>query len=51
MKHIPFLDLRAAYVELESEINQAVLKSMRSGWYTMNLITLEIMKIIFMRRV
>ncbi|MFO0697660.1 MAG: DegT/DnrJ/EryC1/StrS family aminotransferase [Nitrospira sp.] len=30
---IPFLDLTAAYRELQSEIEEAVLKSLRSGWY------------------
>lgn len=30
---VPFLDLRAAYLELKSEIDAAVLRSMDSGWY------------------
>ena len=30
---IPFLDLRAAYLELQEEIETAVLKTLRSGWY------------------
>lgn len=32
-KIIPFLDLKATYQELQSEIEEAVLKSLRSGWY------------------
>lgn len=31
--NIPFLDLSAAYKELQSEIEAAVLASMRTGWY------------------
>jgi dTDP-4-amino-4,6-dideoxygalactose transaminase len=31
--NVPFLDLRLAYKELESEINEVVLRSMDSGWY------------------
>jgi dTDP-4-amino-4,6-dideoxygalactose transaminase len=30
---IPFLDLSAAYSELKEELEAAVLKSLRSGWY------------------
>ena len=30
---VPFLDLSAAYSELKTEIEAAVLKSLRSGWY------------------
>lgn len=30
---VPFLDLGAAYQELQSEIESAVLASMRTGWY------------------
>jgi len=30
---IPFLDLRAGYVELQSELEEAMLRSLRSGWY------------------
>src|SRR3569623_41683 len=30
---IPFLDLRAAYLELKSEIDAAVARSLDSGWY------------------
>lgn len=30
---VPFLDLAAAYQELQTEIEQAVLSSLRSGWY------------------
>lgn len=30
---VPFLDLSAAYGELQSEIESAVLASMRTGWY------------------
>lgn len=33
MKAIPFLPLEAAYMELQSEIESAVLESMRTGWY------------------
>jgi dTDP-4-amino-4,6-dideoxygalactose transaminase len=33
MKTIPFLSLEAAYAELQSEIEAAVLASMRTGWY------------------
>jgi dTDP-4-amino-4,6-dideoxygalactose transaminase len=30
---IPFLDLKAAYEELDSELDAAVLRASRSGWY------------------
>jgi dTDP-4-amino-4,6-dideoxygalactose transaminase len=30
---VPFLDLGTAYIELQSEIESAVLASMRTGWY------------------
>lgn len=30
---VPFLDLRAAYLELKSEIDAAVARSLDSGWY------------------
>jgi dTDP-4-amino-4,6-dideoxygalactose transaminase len=30
---VPFLDLSAAYQELQAEIEEAVLRSLRSGWY------------------
>lgn len=33
MMQIPFLDLGAAYRELQSELEAAVLSSLRSGWY------------------
>ena len=33
LKNIPFLDLRAAYLELKSEINAAVAAVLESGWY------------------
>ncbi len=33
MDEIPFLDLRAAYLELKAEIDAAVLRSLESGWY------------------
>ena len=33
MNAIPFLSLEAAYKELQSEIESAVLASMRTGWY------------------
>ncbi len=33
MKQVPFLSLEAAYKELQSEIETAVLASMRTGWY------------------
>ena len=31
--NVPFLDLAAAYSELQREIEEAVLASLRSGWY------------------
>ena len=31
--HIPFLDLGAAYRELQSELEDAILGSLRTGWY------------------
>jgi dTDP-4-amino-4,6-dideoxygalactose transaminase len=31
--NIPFLDLRAAYFELQADIEKAVLTSLQSGWY------------------
>jgi dTDP-4-amino-4,6-dideoxygalactose transaminase len=30
---VPFLDLRVAYEELQSEVESAILGSLRSGWY------------------
>lgn len=30
---IPFLDLKAAYLELQSDIDEAVLSHLQSGWY------------------
>ena len=33
MKKIPFLDLRAAYVELKHEIDAAIARTLDSGWY------------------
>lgn len=30
---VPFLDLQASYGELQSKIEEAVLRSLRSGWY------------------
>lgn len=33
MKSVPFLDLRAAYLELKNEIDTAVARVMDSGWY------------------
>lgn len=33
MDRVPFLDLKAAYQELKTEIDSAVLRSMESGWY------------------
>jgi dTDP-4-amino-4,6-dideoxygalactose transaminase len=33
MTQVPFLSLEAAYKELQSEIESAVLASMRTGWY------------------
>ncbi len=33
MNLTPFLSLDAAYRELQSEIDSAVLASMRAGWY------------------
>lgn len=30
---VPFLDLRAAYLELKTEIDEACLRSLDSGWY------------------
>lgn len=32
-KIVPFLNIKAAYQELQSEIEEAVLESLRSGWY------------------
>lgn len=31
--HIPFLDLRAGYLELKAELDEAVARVMDSGWY------------------
>ena len=31
--HTPFLDLHAAYSELKFEIDQAVARTLESGWY------------------
>ncbi len=31
--NVPFLDLRAAYLELKPEIDDAVARVMDSGWY------------------
>jgi len=33
MKKIPFLDLRAAYVELKTEIDESISRTLDSGWY------------------
>lgn len=33
MDRVPFLDLKAAYQELKTEIDSAVLRSLDSGWY------------------
>jgi dTDP-4-amino-4,6-dideoxygalactose transaminase len=33
MKKIPFLDLRAAYIELKTEIDDAISRVLESGWY------------------
>lgn len=33
MKTIPFLDLRAAYIELKTEIDTAIARVLDSGWY------------------
>jgi dTDP-4-amino-4,6-dideoxygalactose transaminase len=33
--HIPFLDLRAAYLELQPEIDAAVARVLASGWYVL----------------
>ena len=30
---VPFLDLGASYRELQTDIEEAVLRSLRSGWY------------------
>jgi len=31
--NVPFLDLRAAYLELKGELDEAVLRVLDSGWY------------------
>lgn len=31
--NVPFLDLRASYIELQSEINAAITRVLESGWY------------------
>lgn len=33
--NIPFLDLRAAYLELKPEIDAAVARVLDSGWYVL----------------
>lgn len=33
MTHVPFLDLRATYVELREELDEAYRRVMESGWY------------------
>ena len=33
MNTIPFLDLRAAYIELKVQINEAIAGVLESGWY------------------
>lgn len=35
MNQVPFLDLRAAYVELKAEIDEAVARVLASGWYVL----------------
>lgn len=35
MTTVPFLDLRAAYLELKPEIDEAVLRVLDSGWYVL----------------
>ncbi|MCD6048107.1 MAG: Glutamine--scyllo-inositol transaminase [Gammaproteobacteria bacterium] len=32
-KHIPFLDLKAPYIELKEEIDNAIARTLNSGWY------------------
>lgn len=33
MKKIPFLDLKAGYLEIQAEIEEAILRASRSGWF------------------
>lgn len=35
LNQVPFLDLRAAYVELKAEIDEAVARVLASGWYVL----------------
>jgi dTDP-4-amino-4,6-dideoxygalactose transaminase len=35
MTQVPFLDLRAAYLELKSEIDEAVARVLNGGWYVL----------------